>query len=227
MRVWHFTEQSYEPGWSKTDGYIRIEMPSELCDPATASDLLNRFLDEWIACRRTWPRHHGQRAPHDHVMHVHLMHAANGSVGATNQEGATADARHSDRASTGPVPRRRGNRARRLAVARPARGGLRARRSLRGVQLQPQSGGSWPTVLGSARFDHESAYSSGRTVPVGGRILSVSSRQCLASRLPATAPTDLGANANHQQQPESGRPRLCLCLVLRRRRRKADVRILP
>ena len=49
MRAWHFTEQSYEPGWSLTDSYIRIEPPSQLCDPSVASDLLNRFLDEWLA----------------------------------------------------------------------------------------------------------------------------------------------------------------------------------
>ena len=50
MRAWHFTEQSYEPGWSRTDGMLRIEMPSQLCDPEEASDLLNRYLDEWMFC---------------------------------------------------------------------------------------------------------------------------------------------------------------------------------
>ena len=50
MRCWHFTEQSYEPGWTRTDGVLRVEMPSSLCDPREASDLLNRYLDEWIFC---------------------------------------------------------------------------------------------------------------------------------------------------------------------------------
>ena len=49
MKVWHFTEQSYEPGWHKTDGPIRIVPPSRLCDPEDASALLNRYLDEWVA----------------------------------------------------------------------------------------------------------------------------------------------------------------------------------
>lgn len=48
MRVWHFTEQSYEPGWDKFAGPVRLEPPSQLCEPETASALLNRFLDEWI-----------------------------------------------------------------------------------------------------------------------------------------------------------------------------------
>jgi alkanesulfonate monooxygenase SsuD/methylene tetrahydromethanopterin reductase-like flavin-dependent oxidoreductase (luciferase family) len=47
MRVWHFTEQSYTPGWEKVDGTIRITPPSRVIEPEVASDLLNRFLDEW------------------------------------------------------------------------------------------------------------------------------------------------------------------------------------
>lgn len=49
MRVWHFTEQSYMPAWTQVEGSIRIAPPSEAIDPEIASDLLNRYLDEWVA----------------------------------------------------------------------------------------------------------------------------------------------------------------------------------
>ncbi len=48
MRVWHFTEQSYHPGWASTDGPLRIKPPNKICDPRIASDLLNRYLDEYL-----------------------------------------------------------------------------------------------------------------------------------------------------------------------------------
>ena len=49
MRVWHFTEQSYVPGWEKAKQSIRVDPPSSIFDPDVASDLLNRYLDEYIA----------------------------------------------------------------------------------------------------------------------------------------------------------------------------------
>ena len=47
MRAWHFSEQSYAPAWDKAEP-MKITIPSELFDPETASNLLNRHLDEWI-----------------------------------------------------------------------------------------------------------------------------------------------------------------------------------
>ena len=50
MKIWHFTEQSYAPGWNAISGPIRIDPPSSLVDPVVSSDLINRFLDEWCYC---------------------------------------------------------------------------------------------------------------------------------------------------------------------------------
>ena len=48
MRIWQFTEQSYHPGWDRTDGPLRILPPSGVLDPPEVSDLLHRYLDEWL-----------------------------------------------------------------------------------------------------------------------------------------------------------------------------------
>lgn len=47
MRVYHMTEQPYAQAWVAPPTSLRVTLPNELCDPVTASDLLNRYLDEW------------------------------------------------------------------------------------------------------------------------------------------------------------------------------------
>ena len=47
MRVYHMTEQPYPQAWVAPPTSLRITLPNEMCDPVTASALLNRYLDEW------------------------------------------------------------------------------------------------------------------------------------------------------------------------------------
>ncbi len=50
MKVWHFTEAAYFEGWNQdelTRRTLRVEPPSRMVDPVIASQLLNRYLDEW------------------------------------------------------------------------------------------------------------------------------------------------------------------------------------
>lgn len=47
MRVYHMTEQPYPQAWVPAPTSLRVTLPNELCDPDVASDLLNRYLDEW------------------------------------------------------------------------------------------------------------------------------------------------------------------------------------
>jgi alkanesulfonate monooxygenase SsuD/methylene tetrahydromethanopterin reductase-like flavin-dependent oxidoreductase (luciferase family) len=47
MRVYHMTEHPYPQGWISPPASLRVTLPNRLCDPAVASDLLNRYLDEW------------------------------------------------------------------------------------------------------------------------------------------------------------------------------------
>ncbi len=47
MRVYHFTEQPYPDAWRTDVKSLRITLPNRLCDPAKASMLLNRYLDEF------------------------------------------------------------------------------------------------------------------------------------------------------------------------------------
>ena len=51
MRTWWFTEDCY-PHLPDEDTYrsIRVSLPNEYCDPQTASELYNRYLDLWCAC---------------------------------------------------------------------------------------------------------------------------------------------------------------------------------
>jgi alkanesulfonate monooxygenase SsuD/methylene tetrahydromethanopterin reductase-like flavin-dependent oxidoreductase (luciferase family) len=41
------TEEPYPQAWVPAPTSLRVTLPNQLCDPATASDLLNRYLDEW------------------------------------------------------------------------------------------------------------------------------------------------------------------------------------
>jgi alkanesulfonate monooxygenase SsuD/methylene tetrahydromethanopterin reductase-like flavin-dependent oxidoreductase (luciferase family) len=48
MKTWYFSEQSYHPAWSQTQGDVRITSPSDAVDPEIAHRLLSRYIDEWI-----------------------------------------------------------------------------------------------------------------------------------------------------------------------------------
>lgn len=47
MRVYHMTEHPYPDAWVEPPRSLRVTLPNRLCDPAIASDLLNRYFDEW------------------------------------------------------------------------------------------------------------------------------------------------------------------------------------
>jgi alkanesulfonate monooxygenase SsuD/methylene tetrahydromethanopterin reductase-like flavin-dependent oxidoreductase (luciferase family) len=51
MKTWWFTEDCY-PHLPDPSTYrsIRVDLPNQLCDPDTAHDLYNRYLDLWCAC---------------------------------------------------------------------------------------------------------------------------------------------------------------------------------
>jgi len=46
MKVWQFSEQAYHPAFD-VPGAMRVTLPQHHCDPAEASGLLNRYLDEY------------------------------------------------------------------------------------------------------------------------------------------------------------------------------------
>lgn len=47
MRVYHMTEHPYPDAWVPPPKSLRVTLPNSLCDPQVASELLNRYLDEW------------------------------------------------------------------------------------------------------------------------------------------------------------------------------------
>ena len=50
MKVWHFSEMAYHPGWDELGHSLRNTIPSRVADPKVVSDLYNRYLDEWALC---------------------------------------------------------------------------------------------------------------------------------------------------------------------------------
>lgn len=48
MKIYHFTEQPYPPAWEQGAKSLRVNLPNAVCDPHVASDLYNRYLDEWM-----------------------------------------------------------------------------------------------------------------------------------------------------------------------------------
>ena len=50
MKVWHFSEMAYHPGWDELGHSLRNTIPSKSCDPVVAADLYHRYLDEWAMC---------------------------------------------------------------------------------------------------------------------------------------------------------------------------------
>lgn len=47
MKIWQFSEQAYHPAFA-VPGAMRVTLPQQHCDPAVASQLLNRYLDEYM-----------------------------------------------------------------------------------------------------------------------------------------------------------------------------------
>jgi alkanesulfonate monooxygenase SsuD/methylene tetrahydromethanopterin reductase-like flavin-dependent oxidoreductase (luciferase family) len=47
MKVWQFSEQAYHPAFD-VPGPMRVTLPASHCDPAEASALYNRYLDEYV-----------------------------------------------------------------------------------------------------------------------------------------------------------------------------------
>jgi|TARA_R100000501_G_scaffold17919_1_gene34939 alkanesulfonate monooxygenase SsuD/methylene tetrahydromethanopterin reductase-like flavin-dependent oxidoreductase (luciferase family) len=47
MKVWQFSEQAYHPAF-EVPGAMRVTLPQHHCDPQTAGQLLNRYLDEYL-----------------------------------------------------------------------------------------------------------------------------------------------------------------------------------
>ena len=52
MRTWYFSEMAYHPAWKRglDRGSLRVNFPNENLDPVEAGKLLNRYLDEFMAC---------------------------------------------------------------------------------------------------------------------------------------------------------------------------------
>ena len=50
MKVWHFSELAYHPGWEELGSQLRNVIPSRVCDPKVAADLYHRYFDEWQLC---------------------------------------------------------------------------------------------------------------------------------------------------------------------------------
>ena len=122
---------------------VRID-PRQPAEPHLRSEEGRRALrplHRGVADRRGRRRRdHAQRASSDGDLRRSGGAAAAGGLGARHQKGAALDPRQSDRQPAPAGARRRGNGAGRRAVARPARGGLRARRALRDLRRQQQSG---------------------------------------------------------------------------------------
>jgi len=50
MKVWHFSEMAYHPGWEELGNSLRNIIPSRVYDPEVGADLYHRYLDEWVLC---------------------------------------------------------------------------------------------------------------------------------------------------------------------------------
>jgi len=48
MQFWHFSEQSLHTAWSVIEGPTKVTVPNKYCDPKTAHEFYNRYLDEWM-----------------------------------------------------------------------------------------------------------------------------------------------------------------------------------
>ncbi|MSQ73789.1 MAG: LLM class flavin-dependent oxidoreductase [Betaproteobacteria bacterium] len=50
MKMWHFSENPYPPAWRADPKTVRVTLPNRHFDPKVGSQLINRYLDEWIYC---------------------------------------------------------------------------------------------------------------------------------------------------------------------------------
>jgi alkanesulfonate monooxygenase SsuD/methylene tetrahydromethanopterin reductase-like flavin-dependent oxidoreductase (luciferase family) len=48
MKIWLVNEQSYFPAWKAISGNLRVTPPTSVMNRDVVSDLLNRYLDEWL-----------------------------------------------------------------------------------------------------------------------------------------------------------------------------------
>ena len=73
-QYYYFTEQpytGYDPAVQEEHPALRLTLPNSLYDSRLASELYNRYHDEYqIADEARLRRHHDQRAPHGAVLHA-------------------------------------------------------------------------------------------------------------------------------------------------------------
>ena len=50
MKFWHFSENPYPPAWKVDPKAVRVILPNRHFDPKKGSELINRYLDEWVYC---------------------------------------------------------------------------------------------------------------------------------------------------------------------------------
>ena len=156
MKAWHFSENAYPS--AAAGGDLRIRSASS-CRTSTTIRQRRRSLSTASSTngdrRGRGPGDHAQRASSDR----HLRRSGRADrarrAGAADQEGAAADPRQSDRQPAPAGARRRGNGDGRRAVARPAGMRLRARRAVRDLAGQQQSGAHERAPMGGDRPDRQ------------------------------------------------------------------------
>ena len=153
MRAWHFSENGLSLPAAGGGVSIRSASPCRtgIYDPQKGAALYDRYINEWQIAEEEGVEimlnEHHQTATC-----VDPGGAADaGGAGAADHEGAAPDPRQSDRQPPPAGARRRGDGDDRRAVARPPRGGLRARRALRDPAGEQQPGAHERAPLGSAR----------------------------------------------------------------------------
>ena len=50
MRTYYFSENPYPKAWDADPISIRVTLPNKHFDPVDGSDLINRYIDEWVLC---------------------------------------------------------------------------------------------------------------------------------------------------------------------------------
>ena len=197
MRAWHFSETAYHllPP-AETYDSIRVSLPNRHYDPRIGADLYHRYLDEWLLAEDEGleimlNEHHQTATCVDPAAPLMLAALARQST-----QGAAADSRQSDRQSPPAGARGRGDGDDRRAVARPAGGGVRARRAVRDLARQQQPGADERARMGSARPDHQGLDASRRAGQLRGPLLPQPADQYLAAAVAAAASADL--DQHHQ-----------------------------
>ena len=156
MKVWHFSEMAYHPAWPELRDSYRVVIPNRLYDPKIGADLYHRYLDEWALCDELGinimtNEHHATATCADSVCTIPMAILAR-----ETKKVRLLGARHADRQSQRPDPRRRGIFDARRHFARPHRDGLCQRRAVRNLARQHQPRRSDGAFLGGVRPDPES-----------------------------------------------------------------------